>query len=120
MKITAAIRPLALIAAFTAAAAFAQQPSYQVEDARFGDGPITVEQRRAPLDARIQAEVMSRLRAMDNIEGLIGVETHDAQVRLTGKVTTAAQAMRAGREVRNVSGVRGVENEVRSRVGAAS
>lgn len=120
MKITAAIRPLALVAALTAAGAIAQQPSYQVEDARFGDASITVEQRRAPLDARIQSEVVSRLRAMDNIEGLIGVETRDAQVTLTGKVTTAAQAMRAGREVRNVDGVRGVENEVRSRVGAAS
>ena len=111
-------RTLTLATTLAALAAYAQDPAFKVEDARFGDGPITVEQRRDPMDARIQADAMARLRSMRNIEGIVGVETAGGAVRLTGKVTTAAQALRAGREVRNVEGVRGVENEIRSRVGA--
>jgi osmotically-inducible protein OsmY len=113
------IRHLAL-AAFVAAAAtaVAQDPAYQVEDARFGDASITVEARRNVTDARIQADVMARLRAMEYIEGRIGVETQDSVVRLTGLVTTSGQAFRAGREARNVAGVAQIDNEIRSRVGA--
>ena len=69
-------------------------------------------------DERIQSDVMTRLRAMDNIEGKIGVETHASVVRLTGLVTTSGQAYRAGREARNAAGVNQVDNEIRSRVGA--
>ena len=118
MKNPIRIRQLALVASFAAFAAVAQDPVYQVEDARFGDGQITVEGRRDPLDARIQADVMTRLRAMEHIEGLIGVETHNSVVTLTGKVTTSGQAYRAGREARIVAGVRGIDNELRSKVGA--
>ena len=112
------IRHLAL-AAFVAVAATAgaQDPAYQVEDARFGDASITVEHRRNMTDTRIQDEVMARLRAMEHIEGRIGVETRDSVVRLTGLVTTSGQAYRAGREARNAAGVAQIDNEIRSRVG---
>ena len=118
MKQRIHIRPLSILAALAAATAFAQDPVYQVNDARFGDGTITVEERRDPLDSRIQADVITRLRAMENIEGLIGVETRNAIVTLTGKVTTSGQANRAWREARNVSGVRAVDNDIRAKVGA--
>lgn len=112
------VRTLAVASTLAALAASAQDPAFKVEDARLGEGPITVEQKRDPVDARIQADAMSRLRAMQHIEGIVGVETFEGTVRLTGKVTTAAQALRAGREVRNVAGVRDVDNEIRSRVGS--
>ena len=102
-----------------AASAVAHDAVFVVEDARMGEGPITVEQRRAPNDARIQQDVMARLRAMQHIEGIVGVETQDSVVRLTGMVTTSGQAFRAGREARNAAGVSQVENEIRSKVGAS-
>ena len=114
------IRRLALLSALAAvtATALAQDPLYRVEEGPAGEGPITVEQKRDPADARVQADVMARLRAMENIEGIIGVETHQSVVRLTGKVTTSGQAYRAGREARNVAGVGNVDNEIRAKVGA--
>lgn len=114
------IRRLTLVALATfAAGALAHDAVFVVEDARLGDGPITVEQRRAPSDARIQQDVMARLRAMQHIEGLVGVETNDSVVRLTGIVTTSGQAFRAGREALNAAGVKKVENDLRSKVGAS-
>jgi osmotically-inducible protein OsmY len=113
------VRSLALAATVTlAAGAVAQDSGFRVEEGPMGEGPITVEQRRAPMDARVKAEAIARLRGMQHIEGLIGVEAWQDTVRLTGKVTTAGQAQRAAREVRNVTGVAVVENELRSRVGS--
>ena len=80
--------------------------------------PITVEQRRLTTDGRIQADVMDRLRRMEHIEGLIGVETTGSRVTLTGMVTTSGQAYRAGRVARDAGGVGGVDNQIRSKVGA--
>lgn len=111
-------RTAVLAAAFGATLAAAQEPALRVEEGPMGEGPITVEQRRDPADMRLQAEAIARLRNMQHIEGLVGVEAFQSTVRLTGKVTTAAQAQRAGREMRNVPGVAVVENELRSRVGS--
>ena len=102
-----------------AAGATAHDAAFVVEDARMGEGPITVEQRRTPNDTRIQQDVMARLRGMQHIEGIVGVETQDSVVRLTGIVTTSGQAFRAGREARNALGVKQVENDIRSKVGAS-
>ena len=113
------VRKLALAAIIAVATvAVAQDASYRVEEGPMGEGPITVEQRRDSVDARLQSEAIARLRGMQHIEGLIGVEAWKDTVRLTGKVTTAGQAQRAAREVRNVAGVAVVENELRSRVGS--
>ena len=113
-------RHLAIAAlAAVAVSAVAQDPVYQVEDARFGESGITViEHKRNAVDERIQNDVMARLRAMQHIEGRIGVETQDSVVRLTGLVTTSGQAYRAGREARFAGGVVQVENDIRARVGA--
>lgn len=125
MKIRLDIRRVALAAALAAAAtawaASQNQPTDLIVIAQYGGSsdPITVEERRFTADGRLQIEVMTRLRAMDNIQGLIGVETEGGAVRLTGLVTTTGQAYRAGREAMNASGVRGVDNCVRGRLGAS-
>lgn len=79
--------------------------------------PVTVEQRRLTLDERIQGNVMDAIYNMPNINGKIGVESHDAVVTLTGYTTTGGQAWRAAREAGKVTGVRYVQNEIRPRVG---
>lgn len=119
MKAHLNIRRLALAGAFAAvtATAIAQDPVFQVEDSRIGAGPTTIEHRRSPVDSRVQAAVMETLRNMDHIEGIVGVETTDSVVTLTGKVTTSGQAFRAGRVARGLDGVRGVDNQIRSKVG---
>jgi len=80
---------------------------------------ITVESRRLALDERIQAQVMDKLASNDRLGGKIGVESHDAVVRLTGYTRTVGQAWRAERDARSVIGVRYVQNEIRARVGGS-
>lgn len=126
MKTTFNVRHVAIAAVLAGVAATAwaanegQAPELIVIAQYSGapNDPITVEERRLTADGRIQADVISRLRAMDNIQGLIGVEANGGAVRLTGLVTTTGQAYRAGREALNASGVQNVENSVRSRLGA--
>jgi hypothetical protein len=81
--------------------------------------PLTVEDRRLTEDQRIQALVMDKLAAAPNITGLIGVESKDAVVTLTGYTVTAAQAQRAGRHAGSVEGVKSVQNEIRARIGGS-
>jgi hyperosmotically inducible periplasmic protein len=81
--------------------------------------PITIERQRLTEDQRIQADVMDRLASSRYISGKIGVESHDAVVRLYGYTSTAGQADRAGRDARNVIGVRYVQNEIRPRIGGS-
>lgn len=44
------------------------------------------------------------------------METYDRNVELTGVVTTPRQAELAERDARSVSGVRSVQNELRTRL----
>jgi hyperosmotically inducible periplasmic protein len=81
--------------------------------------PVIVEERHLTLDERIQADVMDKLAAAPHISGKIGVESHDAIVRLTGYTLTAGQAYRAGRYAGSVIGVRFVQNEIRPRIGGS-
>lgn len=79
--------------------------------------PVVVEERRLSEDERIQSVVMDVLARESRLSGKIGVESHDAVVRLTGYTSTVGQAERAGRIARGVTGVRYVENLIRPRVG---
>jgi len=80
---------------------------------------ITVEERRLSNDERIQLTVMDLLRNNGQLSGKIGVESHDAVVRLSGWTTTAGQARRAGQAAGRVQGVKYVENEIRPRIGGS-
>jgi BON domain-containing protein len=90
-----------------------------VVDRSVAQPPITVERQRLTEDQRIQADVMDKLAASRYSSGKIGVESHDAVVRLYGYTSTAGQADRAGRDARNVIGVRYVHNEIRPRMGGS-
>jgi hyperosmotically inducible periplasmic protein len=81
--------------------------------------PITVEERRLSEDERIQAQVMDKLASNERLSGKIGVEFHDAVVRLSGWTSTSGQAWRAGRDAGSIDGVRYVQNEIRPRVGGS-
>jgi hyperosmotically inducible periplasmic protein len=81
--------------------------------------PITVEERRLSEDERIQAQVMDKLASNERLSGKIGVESHDAVVRLSGWTSTSGQAWRAGRDAGSIDGVRYVQNEIRPRVGGS-
>jgi osmotically-inducible protein OsmY len=81
---------------------------------------ITVEERRLSEDERIQAVVMDKLANTQHLSGKIGVESHDAVVRLSGWTTTAGQADRASRAARSVIGVKYVQNEIRPRIGGSA
>jgi hyperosmotically inducible periplasmic protein len=80
---------------------------------------ITVEERRLSRDEAIQLTVMDLLRNNDRLTGLIGVESNDSVVRLSGWTMTAGQARRAGQAAAGVIGVRHVENEIRPRIGGS-
>jgi hypothetical protein len=81
--------------------------------------PVIVEERHLTLDERIQSDVMDKLAAAPYISGKIGVESHDATVRLTGYTMTAGQAYRAGRYAGSVVGVKYVHNDIRPRIGGS-
>ena len=80
---------------------------------------IIVEDRRLTEDERIRADVIDRLAGNPRISGLIGVETRDSVVRLSGWTRTSGQARHAERDARSVGGVRYVQNEIRPRVGGS-
>jgi hypothetical protein len=80
---------------------------------------ILIEERRLSQDELIQAAVMDKLASNSRLSGKIGVESHDAVVRLSGYTSTAGQAWRAGNEARSVIGVKYVQNEIRPRVGGS-
>ena len=91
-----------------------------VERPTVGEPPITIEHKRLTLDERIQADVLDRIAGVQNVSGKVGVETHDAVVTLTGRVTNAGQAYRVERMARSVDGVRDVDNRIRARVGGST
>lgn len=82
-----------------------------------GQPGITVQDRKLSGDQRIQLLVMDKLASNRNISGRIGVESHDAVVKLSGYTVTAGQAWRAGRDARSIVGVKYVQNEIRPRIG---
>jgi hypothetical protein len=90
-----------------------------VVDRGIAQPSITVETRRLSTDERIQAQVMDKLAASGHLSGKIGVESHDAVVRLSGYTTTAGQAYRAGRNAGSIIGVKYVQNEIRPRIGGS-
>jgi len=91
-----------------------------VVDRSIAQPGITVESRRLTLDERIQSQVMDKLASDERLGGKIGVESHDAVVRLTGYTRTVGQAWRAERDARGVVGVKYVQNEIRARVGGSA
>jgi hypothetical protein len=80
---------------------------------------IIIQERRLSEDERIQAQVMDKLANNSRLSGKIGVESHDAVVRLSGYTSTAGQAYRAGRDAGSVMGVKYVQNEIRPRIGGS-
>jgi hypothetical protein len=90
-----------------------------VVDRSVAQPSINVEARRLTLDERIQSQVMDKLASNERLGGKIGVESHDAVVRLTGYTRTVGQAWRAESDARSVIGVRYVQNEIRPRVGGS-
>lgn len=90
-----------------------------VADRSVAQPGITVEERRLSTDERIQMQVMDKLASNEHLSGKIGVESHDAVVRLSGYTTTAGQAYRAGREAGSIMGVKYVQNEIRPRIGGS-
>jgi hypothetical protein len=80
---------------------------------------IIVEDRRLTEDERIRADVIDRIAGNPRISGLIGVETQDSVVRLSGWTRTSGQAWHAERDARSVGGVRYVQNEIRPRTGGS-
>jgi hypothetical protein len=80
---------------------------------------ITVEQQRLSEDERIQAQVMDRIAAMQNVSGKIAVQSANSIVTLSGYTVTSGQAYRAGREAGRVIGVKYVQNEIRPRIGGS-
>jgi len=81
------------------------------------ESSIVVEAQRMS-DDDIQSMVMQKLAATPNVTGLIGVESRDAVVTLTGWTNTTGQSWRAEHVVRGVTGVRAVKNEIRPRLAA--
>ena len=79
---------------------------------------ITITKPRLTEDQRIHAEVMEVLAANPRLTGRIGVESHDSVVHLSGYVATPGQVGLAERDARSVRGVRAVQNEIQSRIGA--
>ena len=100
-------------------AATPQRTMPVVERADVAEAPIVIEQKAMTLDERIQSQVMERIAGVANLSGRIGVESHDAVVTLTGHTVTAAQAYRVERTARSVEGVRGVDNQIRARIGGS-
>jgi hypothetical protein len=80
---------------------------------------IIIEERRLSEDERIQSAVMDKLANNSRLSGKIGVEAHNAVVRLSGYTITAGQAYRAGRDAGSIMGVKYVQNEIRPRIGGS-
>ena len=92
-------------------------PTPVVETAPAED-PITVTKPRLTEDQRIHAEVMELLATNPRLTGRIGVESRDSVVHLSGYLATPGQVSLAERDARSVRGVRAVQNEIQSRIGA--
>lgn len=92
-------------------------PAPAAETARAED-PITVTKPRLTEDQRIHAEVMERLASNPRLTGRIGVESRDSVVHLSGTLATPGQVGLAERDARSIRGVRDVQNEIQSRIGA--
>jgi hyperosmotically inducible protein len=68
----------------------------------------------AASDTWITAKVKAALLADDQVDGLdVNVDTHRGVVTLFGEVETEAKRNAAEREAKQISGVKGVENELR-------
>ncbi|HYC37253.1 MAG TPA: BON domain-containing protein [Usitatibacter sp.] len=79
---------------------------------------IQVEARRLPgTDRRVQLAAMKALRGMSDITGRIRVEAKNSVVRLSGWTLTSGQSLRAEKAALRVSGVKGVVNQIRPRLG---
>lgn len=78
--------------------------------------PIVVEAPALTADQAINNDVIDRLAGNPRLTGRIGVETYDRNVELTGVVTNPRQAELAERDARSVSGVRSVQNDLRTRL----
>ena len=111
--------PLAPHEATEAVVATSDDTATRVVDRSIEQPGIIVEDRRLTEDERIRADVIDRLAGNPRISGLIGVETRDSVVRLSGWTRTSGQARHAERDARSVGGVRYVQNEIRPRVGGS-
>ena len=78
---------------------------------------IVVVAPRANEDDLISADVADRIARDPRIGGVIGVDSFNHDVTLTGRVATQAQADRAERHAQGTDGVRDVNNLIRARVG---
>jgi osmotically-inducible protein OsmY len=82
-------------------------------------GPATVVTgSRSAEDQAITVAVIERIAADPMISGRVGVDTQRNVVTLSGRVTTPLQADRAARHAMRTSGVREVDNQLRSHPGA--
>jgi hypothetical protein len=79
---------------------------------------VLVERRALDVDKRIQRDAMNVVAALPNMTGQVGVESHDAIVRLSGWTLTPGQSLRVEKAVIRVKGVKQVRNEIRPRMGA--
>ena len=102
-----------LTAAAIAVPAFAQSDSPEYV------GPATVvTANRSAEDLAITNAVIERIAADPQISGRIGVDTQRNVVTLSGRVYTTMQADRAARHAMRTTGVREVDNQLRSHPGA--
>ena len=104
---------LLLTAATLAAPAFAQSDASPY----VGDQTVVTANRSAE-DQAITASVMERIAADPLISGRVGVDTQRNVVTLSGRVATPLQADRAAKHAMRTSGVREVDNQLRSHPGA--
>jgi osmotically-inducible protein OsmY len=100
----------ALIAAASAVSA-------QAADQTAASPPTTVYGQRVTEDQRIKQDVENKIASDPHLNGIVGVETKDGTVTLSGLVTTDGQADRAGRDAESVEGVREVDDGVNAKVG---
>lgn len=73
---------------------------------------------RSAEDQAITATVIERIAADPLISGRVGVDTQRSVVTLSGRVATPVQADRAVRHAMRTTGVREVDNQLRSHPGA--
>ena len=107
--------PLLLTIAALAAPAFAQSDAASPQYV----GPATVVTgSRSAEDQAITVAVIGRIAGDPLISGRVGVDTQRSVVTLSGRVATPVQADRAVRHAMQTTGVREVDNQLRSHPGA--
>ena len=84
----------------------------------YAGGATVVTAQRSAEDQAITLAVIGRIAADPLISGRVGVDTQRNVVMLSGRVATPVQADRAARHALAVSGVREVDNQLRSHPGA--